>query len=298
MALDISHVCKQFGRKTAVQDLSFAMEDSGVFGLLGTNGAGKTTTIRMLLGILKQDTGTITWDGHPVTRENVSFGYLPEERGLYPKIGVGEQLVYFASLRGMDTQKAKQAIGRWYTRLDIGKYDRMTADQLSKGNQQKVQLAAALLHDPALVVLDEPLSGLDPVNTDLFVDVMHELAAAGKYIVLSSHQMEAVEAFCTNILMLKDGQTVLQGNLRTIKDSYGRTNLSIESPVDLRLKAELAGLTVLSQDARGLECKIPEEAAAYRFLRGLLDEGVRIDKFEVRTPSLHEIFVEKAGVSA
>lgn len=295
MGLNVSHVHKQFGRKTAVQDLSFTLESPGVFGLLGTNGAGKTTTIRMLLGILEQDTGTITWDGRRVTRENVSFGYLPEERGLYPKIRVGEQLLYFANLRGMDTQKAKQAIGYWYERLDIAKYDRMTADQLSKGNQQKVQLTAALLHDPDLVVLDEPLSGLDPVNTDLFVAVMHELVAAGKYIVLSSHQMEAVEAFCRDILMLKDGKTVLQGNLRAIKDGYGRTNLSLESPADLHEKAALAGLTVLSQNAQGMECHIQAEEDAYRFLRGLLDEGVRIDKFEVRTPSLHEIFVEKAG---
>lgn len=295
MGLQVEQISKQFGRKTAVQNLSFALESPGVFGLLGTNGAGKTTTIRMLLGILAQDSGTIAWDGRPVTRENVSFGYLPEERGLYPKIRVGEQLLYFANLRGMDTQKAKQAIGRWYERLDIAKYDRMTTDQLSKGNQQKVQLTAALLHDPDLVVLDEPLSGLDPVNTDLFVAVMHELVAAGKYIVLSSHQMEAVEAFCRDILMLKDGQTVLQGNLRAIKDSYGRTNLSIQSPRDLREKAELAGLTVLSQDAQGMECHIQAEENAYRFLRGLLDEGIRIDKFEVRTPSLHEIFVEKAG---
>lgn len=295
MGLNVAHVHKQFGKKIAVQDLSFAMEDPGVFGLLGTNGAGKTTTIRMLLGILEQDAGAITWNGRPVTRENVSFGYLPEERGLYPKIRVGEQLLYFANLRGMDTQKAKQAIGYWYERLDIGKYDRMTADQLSKGNQQKVQLTAALLHDPDLIVLDEPLSGLDPVNTDLFVAVMHELVAAGKHIVLSVHQMEAVEAFCQDILMLKDGRTVLQGNLRAIKDSYGRTNLSVESPEDLHEKAALAGLTVLSQNAQGMECRIQTEEDAYRFLRGLLDEGVRIDKFEVRTPSLHEIFVEKAG---
>lgn len=298
MGLQVEHIYKQFGRKTAVQDLSFVLESPGVFGLLGTNGAGKTTTIRMLLGILEQDSGNITWNGRPVTRENVSFGYLPEERGLYPKIRVGEQLLYFANLRGMDTQKAKQAIGRWYERLEISQYDQMTTDQLSKGNQQKVQLTAALLHDPDLIVLDEPLSGLDPVNTDLFVAVMHELVAAGKYIVLSSHQMEAVEAFCRDILMLKDGQTVLQGNLRAIKDSYGRTNLSIQSPEDLREKAKLAGLTVLSQDAQGMECHIQEEEDAYRFLRRLLDDGVRIDKFEVRTPSLHEIFVEKAGMQA
>lgn len=297
MGLNVAHVCKQYGRKTAVQDLSFSLESPGVFGLLGTNGAGKTTTIRMLLGILEMDTGSITWDGQRVVRENVSFGYLPEERGLYPKIKIGEQLLYFARLRGMEESAAKQAIARWYDRLSIGKYDRMTADQLSKGNQQKVQLTAALLHDPDLMVLDEPLSGLDPVNTDLFVQVMHELAAAGKYIVLSSHQMEAVEAFCRDILMLKDGQTVLQGNLRDIKDGYGRTNFLIDSPADLHEKAELAGLTVLSQDERGLECRIHEEADAYSFLRQLLDEGVRVDKFEVRTPSLHEIFVEKAGAS-
>lgn len=298
MGLHVEHVRKQYGGRTAVEDLSFTMDGPGVFGLLGTNGAGKTTTIRMLLGILEQDAGTIAWNGRPVTRENVSFGYLPEERGLYPKIRVGEQLLYFAGLRGLDTQAAKQAIRWWYERLGIAKYDRMTADQLSKGNQQKIQLAAALLHDPDLVVLDEPLSGLDPVNADLFAGVVRELAAAGKYIVLSSHQMEAVEAFCQDILMLKDGQTVLQGNLRAIKDGYGRTNLSVECGEDVRTRAEAAGLTVLEQDARGLECRIRDEADACRFLRGLLDDGVRIDRFEIRTPSLHEIFVEKAGAQA
>lgn len=295
MGLCISHIQKRYGQKAALCDLSFSLETPGVFGLLGTNGAGKTTTIRILLGILSQDAGTVEWNGRPVSRKSVSFGYLPEERGLYPKVPVGRQLAYFAALRGMDDAAAKVAISHWYGRLGIGQYDRMRADQLSKGNQQKVQLAAALLHDPDLVVLDEPMSGLDPVNTDLFVGVIGELAAAGKYIVLSSHQMPAVEAFCENILMLKDGETVLSGNLRDIKNGYGRTNLSVECAGDAAQLAAQAGLDVLRKTAGGAECRIRDDAQAASFLRALLDAGVRIDRFEVRTPSLHEIFVEKAG---
>lgn len=298
MGLAVSHIRKRYGGKVALEDLSFSMERPGVLGLLGTNGAGKTTTIRILLGILAQDAGTVQWDGRPVSRESVRFGYLPEERGLYPKVVVGRQLAYFAALRGMKEQDAKASIARWYERLDIGKYDNMKADQLSKGNQQKVQLAAALLHDPDLVVLDEPMSGLDPVNTDLFVGVIHELAAAGKYIVLSSHQMEAVETFCEDILMLKDGQTVLSGSLRAIKDGYGRTNLFVDCEGDAAAFAAEAGLDVLKSSAQGVECRIGGDDEAAAFLRALLEKGVRINRFEVRTPSLHEIFVEKAGGKA
>ena len=298
MSLCVSHIQKRYGKKDALRDLSFEMNTPGVFGLLGTNGAGKTTTIRILLGILSQDAGTVAWDGRPVSRESVKFGYLPEERGLYPKVTVGRQLAYFAALRGMDKAAAQKAVARWYDRLSIRRYDGMRADMLSKGNQQKVQLAAALLHDPDLVILDEPMSGLDPVNTDLFVGVIEELAAAGKYIVLSSHQMPAVEAFCENILMLKDGETVLSGNLREIKNSYGRTNLSVECAGDAAALAAQAGLAVLRKTPDGAECRIRDDAQAAAFLRALLDAGVRIDRFEVRTPSLHEIFVEKAGQSA
>ena len=295
MGLLVSGVTKRFGENTAVNKLSFSLEEPGVFGLLGTNGAGKTTTIRMILGILEKDAGRIEWNGKQVSRESVSFGYLPEERGLYPKIKVGEQLMYFAELRGMTVHKAKEVIKYWYERLDVAKYDGMKAEQLSKGNQQKIQFITALLHDPDLVILDEPLSGLDPVNSDLFKGIISELVERGKYVVMSSHQMADVEEYCRDILILVDGITVLSGNLKSIKRGYGRTNLYIGCEEDIIQRADGAGIKLVNKTATGYEFKIPNEDSAYAFIRGLMESGVRVDKFEIREPSLHEIFVEKAG---
>jgi ABC-2 type transport system ATP-binding protein len=295
LGLVVSNVSKHFGAKTAVDNISFTLDTPGVFGLLGTNGAGKTTTIRMILGILEKDSGSITWNGSAVKRENVSFGYLPEERGLYPRTKVFDQLNYFASLRGLYGQSAKKAINYWLDRLEVKKYADMNAEQLSKGNQQKVQLVASILHDPDLIVLDEPMSGLDPINADLFKSVILELVEKGKYIVMSSHQMESVEQFCRDILILVDGKTVLNGNLHDIKSSYGRTNLYIGCEADITPQIRELGINLLSRTAHGYELRIQSENAAYTLLRNLLDSGTVIDKFEIREPTLHEIFVEKAG---
>lgn len=202
MALTVEHIIKSFGEKIAVDDLSFSMEKSGVFGLIGTNGAGKTTTIRIILGIMKSDTGCASWDGRPITRENVRFGYMPEERGIYMKEKVREQLVYFGMLHKMTKTDASASADRWIERLGIGEYAGFAAEKLSKGNQQKVQLIATLVHNPELIFLDEPFSGLDPVNTELFRAVIRELVEDGRYIVMSSHQMATVEEYCENLLIL------------------------------------------------------------------------------------------------
>lgn len=295
MGLTVSNVTKRYGQKTAVDNLSFSLENPGVFGLLGTNGAGKTTTIRMILGILEKDSGKITWNGKEVSRESVSFGYLPEERGLYPQTKVMEQLMYFSKLRGMESGAAHKAIDYWLSRLDVKKYTDMNAEQLSKGNQQKIQLIAAILHNPDLVVLDEPLSGLDPVNADLFKEVILELVERGKYIVMSSHQMESVEEYCRDILLLIDGETVLSGNLREIKRSYGRTNLYIGCDYDIMPLAQAENITLISHTALGFDLRIPTENSAYSLLKKLLEKDIAVDKFEIREPTLHEIFVEKAG---
>lgn len=301
MGLEVRNVSKRFGNKTAVNNLSFSLEEPGVFGLLGTNGAGKTTTIRMILGILEKDEGTITWNGRPVSRDTVSFGYLPEERGLYPHVKVFDQLEYFANLRGIYGAKARKVIGYWLGRLGVAKYADMPAEQLSKGNQQKVQLIASILHDPDLIVLDEPMSGLDPVNADLFKSVILELVGKGKYIVMSSHQMEAVEQYCRDILLLIDGDTVLSGNLSEIKRGYGRTNLYIgvgdAAAAEGLVKTEAAalGMSVINTTASGFELRIHSDESAYTLLRKLLDANISLDKFEIREPTLHEIFVEKAG---
>ncbi|WP_319001297.1 ABC transporter ATP-binding protein [Clostridium estertheticum] len=226
MSLDVSSLVKTFGEKTAVDHISFKIENPGVFGLLGTNGAGKTTTIRMILGILEKDGGSIQWNGKPVTRETVKFGYLPEERCLYPKAKIVDQLSYFGKLRGMDGKSVKKAINYWFDRLKVTEYSNSTAEQLSKGNQQKIQFITALIHEPELIILDEPLSGLDPVNADLFKSVIYELVEKGKFIIMSSHRMESIEDYCEDLIILKDGKTVLNGNLKEIKSSYGRTKRS------------------------------------------------------------------------
>ena len=295
MALEVSAVVKKFNEKTAVDEISFKIEKPGVFGLLGTNGAGKTTTIRMILGILEKDSGVIQWNGKPVTRENVKFGYLPEERGLYPKAKIQEQLTYFGKLRGLDTKSVKKAISYWLDRLGVTEYANSTAEQLSKGNQQKIQLITALVHDPELIILDEPLSGLDPVNADLFKSVIYELIEKGKYIIMSSHQMQSVEEYCEELLILKNGQTVLQGNLKEIKASYGRTNLTVSCKEEIDSLIENQHMKLVSKNNAGYEFKIHSDEEAYGLLEKIMEAKVRLDKFEIREPSLHEIFVEKVG---
>ena len=295
MGLHISNVNKSFGDKKVVNDLSFSMDQPGVFGLLGTNGAGKTTTIRMILGILTKDSGRVDWDQKAIIRENVRFGYLPEERGIYPKAKVSEQLHYFARLRGMSRKEAKTSMDYWLERLKATEYTNVIAEQLSKGNQQKIQLISSIIHDPELLILDEPFSGLDPINTDLFKSVIKELLENGKYIIMSSHQMAAVEEYCREILILDNGDTILKGNLKEIKNGYGRTNLLIDCEGDLAPLAKDEGISDLTATATGFEMKISNDAQAHKLLDRIIKSGMRLDKFEIREPSLHEIFVELVG---
>lgn len=297
MGLLVRQVSKTFGDRKAVDAVSFSIEEPGVFGLIGTNGAGKTTTIRMILGVLDRDEGEISWNGGPLNRHTVRFGYMPEERGIYPKVRVLEQLVYFGQLRGMTKKAATAAADRWLARLGITEYRTMPAEKLSKGNQQKVQLIATLLHDPELIFLDEPFSGLDPINTDVFKGVLSELIGAGKYIVMSSHQMSTVEEYCRDLVILNRGKTVLQGNLRQIKASYGHTNLSVSCGTDILPLAESHGLRLLEKTAGGYEFKIDSDASAQAFLEELVARRIFPERFEIREPSLHEIFIEKVGAT-
>lgn len=295
MALVVSSLVKRFGDNTAVDRISFKIDRPSVFGLLGTNGAGKTTTIRLILGILKKDEGRIQWNGRPVTRETVRFGYLAEERGLYPKAKIVDQLSYFGKLRGMDGKAVKKAIGYWFDRLKVSEYANSTAEQLSKGNQQKIQFITALLHDPELIVLDEPLSGLDPVNADLFKGVIYELVGKGKFIIMSSHQMHSIEDYCEDIIILKAGTTVLKGNLKQIKAGYGRTNLNVSGGEGIDRLIDGLGMKLIARTAAGYELAIKSDAEAYRLLNKVMSSRIRLDKFEIREPSLHEIFIDKVG---
>lgn len=295
MSLIVSNVKKSFGSKIAVNGISFSIEKPGVFGLLGRNGAGKTTTIRMILGILQKDEGTISWKGKSITRESVKFGYLPEERGIYPKAKVEEQLVYFAKLRGMSTKEAKKSAKYWLARLGVEEYTNIITEHLSKGNQQKIQLISALIHNPELIILDEPFSGLDPVNAEAFKGVIRELIAEGKYIIMSTHQMQTIEEYCEELIILKNGQDVLSGNLKNIKHGYGRTNLTINCSEDIHNLISGMNLILKAKTAEGYEIKIKNDDEAYSLLEKLMKDKIKFDKFEIREPSLHEIFIEKAG---
>ena len=295
MGLKVENIKKCFGDKVAVDNISFEINNPGVFGLLGTNGAGKTTTIRMMLGIIKKDSGEITWNGKDVERKNVNFGYLPEERGIYPKTKIYEQLIYFAELRGMKKQDACKQIDYWMNRLKVEEYKNMQAEKLSKGNQQKIQFISAILHDPELIVLDEPFSGLDPVNTELLKDVILELVEKGKYIIMSSHQMTSIEEFCSDVVIINKGKTVLKGNLKEIKNSYPAKRLEINANQDITSYINEAGMHIEKNIDNNYEITIENEEQAHALIKKLIGQGIKLDKFELKKPSLNDIFIEKVG---
>ena len=295
MGLKIEKVTKHFGEKLAVDNISFEMDKPGVFGLLGTNGAGKTTTIRMMLGMLKKDSGEITWNGKPVERKNVNFGYLPEERGIYPKTKIYEQLIYFAELKGLKKEEACKEIDYWMGRLKVEEYKNMLAEKLSKGNQQKVQFITAILHNPELIVLDEPFSGLDPVNSELLKGVILELVEKGKYIIMSSHQMSSIEEFCSDVVIINRGKTVLKGNLKEIKDSYPAKRLEISVKQDITNQIQEAGMQIEKNIDNNYEITIQNEDQAHKLMKKLVEQGILINKFELKKPSLNDIFIEKVG---
>ena len=293
--LILDNVSKTFVGKKAVDGISFSLNKPGVFGLLGTNGAGKTTTIRMLLGIIKKDNGEITWNGKKVDRKSVNFGYLPEERGVYPKVKIYDQLMYFAELKGMKKQEVDSAIGTWAKKLKVEEYMQMPAEKLSKGNQQKIQFMTAVIHNPELVVLDEPFSGLDPVNTDLLKNIIIDLVKEGKYVIMSAHQMSTIEEFCSDILILNKGKTVLQGNLREIKDQYPANRVQIESNESIVENIAKLGLEIENEKNNEYTVKIDNEEQAHNLLNELVKDRKTINKFEITKPTLNDIFIEKVG---
>ena len=256
---------------------------------------GKTTTIRMLLGILKKDSGEITWNGKTVERKNVNFGYLPEERGVYPKTKIIDQLVYFAMLKGMTKEAAISAIKKWAEVLKVEEYLEMQAEKLSKGNQQKIQFMTAIIHNPELIVLDEPFSGLDPVNTEILKNIILNLVEQGKYIIMSSHQMASIEEFCTDILILNKGKTVIKGNLKEIKDKYpvNRLELSVNENIEKYIKE--MQLTIEKETNYQYTIKIADEIKPRKLLNNLIQNGIPVNKFEIKKPTLNDIFIEKVG---
>ena len=295
MGLKLENVSKKFVGKQAVDNISFEVNKPGVFGLLGTNGAGKTTTIRMLLGIIKKDTGEITWNGKKVERKSVNFGYLPEERGVYPKTKIYDQLMYFAKLKGMNQKDADTAIKKWAKVLKVEEYLPMPAEKLSKGNQQKIQFMTAIIHNPELIVLDEPFSGLDPVNTEILKNVIIDLVKEGKYIIMSSHQMASIEEFCTDILILNKGKTVLKGNLKEIKEGYKANRLEISTDKNIDKYINDFDMDIEFSKNNDYSIKINSEEKAHKLLENLVKDHIEVNKFEIKKPTLNDIFIEKVG---
>lgn len=295
MGLVLKNVSKAFVGKQAVDDISFSLDKPGVFGLLGTNGAGKTTTIRMLLGIIKKDSGEITWQGKEVDRKNVNFGYLPEERGVYPKTKIFDQLMYFAELKGMKKDEAVKSINKWAKELKVEEYMQLPAEKLSKGNQQKIQFMTAIIHNPELVVLDEPFSGLDPVNTEILKNIIIDLVKNGKYVIMSAHQMATIEEFCSDILILNKGKTVLQGNLKEIKETYPANRVEIDTNQDIKNYIKEMKLDIENETNNDYIIKISNEDSAHMLLNRLILDGIKVDKFEIKKPTLNDIFIEKVG---
>lgn len=310
MSLIVENLTKSYGDKVVVDHLSFSVPQPGVYALLGTNGAGKTTSIRMMLNMLARDEGTVLWNGSPLSVATCNVGYLAEERGLYPKYRLLDQLLYFARLRGVSAEEGQKRVRYWAERLHAEEYlypprkgrggdkatgPSMKAEQLSKGNQQKMQLMTALISDPELIVLDEPLSGLDPVNTDLFKGIIREQIEKGKTLIMSSHQMATVEEFCTEITIMDRSKTVLQGNLNRIKKGYGRVHLQLKVEGDARATILRSGAQILTQKENEYACKVTGEQQANQLLLLLIEAQLPIITFDLREPTLHEIFVSKVG---
>ena len=293
MILELKNIDKSFGEKEVLKGVTFTAEGGKAFGLLGRNGAGKTTTIRILMNVFPANSGEVLLDGKPIDYTNIGIGYLPEERGLYPKKKIIEQLVYFAELKGMNAKDATKAVGYWLERLGMIEYRNKRLDTLSKGNQQKIQLVTALAHNPHIVILDEPFSGLDPVNAMLLKDVVKEQISLGKIVLFSSHQMSYIEEFCDSIAIINAGKVAICGDLRDIKRNYVRDKLVVSTTAPEQIKTDFGEACQERDDGTLLiQLASPEDKQA--MMKRLVDH-YDIDEVKVFEPSLNDIFVEYAG---
>ncbi len=302
MILEVKNIRKSFGDKEVLHGVSFQVESGKALGLLGRNGAGKTTTIRILMDVFHANSGEILLDGRQFQPRKHQIGYLPEERGLYPKRTVIDQMVYLATLRGMKPGEARVSAKKWLERLEVAEYETKKLETLSKGNQQKVQLAATLVNNPDMVILDEPFSGLDPVNSQILKDVVNELINDKRLVIFSSHQMSYVEEFCDNIAIINQGQVVLDGQLKDIKKEYGRNRLMLAAEnhtleeLARKVEGEWQGLARVSgRKKEFLVLELSEGADKRAFLERLAKSDVDVEKFGRYEPSLNDIFVAKVG---
>ena len=293
MILELKNIDKSFGEKEVLKGVSFTAEGGKAFGLLGRNGAGKTTSIRILMNVFPANSGEVLIDGKPIDYDKIGIGYLPEERGLYPKKLIIDQLVYFAELKGMSAKDAVKAVDYWLGRLGMSEYRNKRLDTLSKGNQQKIQLITALAHDPDIVILDEPFAGLDPVNAMLLKDVVKEQIAKGKIVLFSSHQMSYIEEFCDSIAIINAGKVAISGDLHEIKRTYPRDKIVVSTQDPEKIMADLGDICTEREDGTLLiQLASPDEKQS---MMKRLVESYDIDEVKVFEPSLNDIFVEYAG---
>ncbi len=295
MRVEAQSISKTFGEVQALKDFSFVIEKGKALGLLGRNGAGKTTAIRILLGILPSDTGKVLVDNKKLSFDENAFGYLPEERGLYLKYTVKSQLMHFASLYGMKKKEALNSIEYWLEKFEISEYLNKKVETLSKGNKQKIQLIVAVMHNPEVIILDEPFSGLDPVNVELFKTVIRELLAKGKTLIFSSHRMADVEEFCDDIIMLKKGETILQGNLNRIKEDYGIKGLVVEGEEKVQDLLKELGFEALEFKKGSYRINLKDLEKGKELLRKITNTDLDIRGFYFERPSLNDIFIERLG---
>ena len=302
MLLEVKDLHKKFGEKEVLHGITFQVASGRALGLLGRNGAGKTTTIRILMDVFRADSGEMLLDGKKFIPGKHRIGYLPEERGLYPKRRVIDQMIFLGTLRGMSSREAAASADRWLKRLEVDEYRNKKLETLSKGNQQKVQLASTLVHDPEIVILDEPFSGLDPVNAQILKDVIGELIAEDRLVIFSSHQMSYVEEFCDHIAIIDQGNVTLAGELKEIKKEYGRNRLILAaegiSKDELKPVAEklLEGVAkVAGEKKEFLILELEESAGRRQVLERLAASELSVEAFGSYEPSLNDIFVEKVG---
>jgi len=293
--LTVDRIVKHYGDKTAVNGLSFEVSEGEIYGLLGANGAGKTTTMRMILGLIMPDEGEVRYFGKPYGKEQLSMlGYLPEERGLYPKIRVSDQLIYLAQLRGMSRRDADASLRRWLEKFEVPEYYGKKVEELSKGNQQKIQFIAAVIHRPKIVILDEAFSGLDPVNVELLKTAVKELRDSGTSMVFSTHRMEHVEELCENITILDRSRPVLQGSIREIKKRFPRERVVIAADQPIQGLETVPGVRSVTKEGDGYALVIDSPETAQAVLRHALAQGP-VRHFELLEPTLNEIFIKTVG---
>jgi ABC-2 type transport system ATP-binding protein len=298
VTLAVEHVRKRFGSVIALDDLSFEVAEGEVFGFLGPNGAGKTTTMRIALGVVRADSGRITWRGRsPLEMPRRVWGYLPEERGLYHRMVVLDQLVYFGELYGLTRERATRSARAWLARFQVPELAERRAEELSKGNQQKVQLVAAVLHDPEVMLMDEPFTGLDPVNVSILREAFLDLRRDGKTLVFSTHQMQTVETMCESVAIVDRGRLVVGGRLRDVKRSAGRlaVRIGFEAATDTGWLDAIGGASVIRRGVDEAELALDAGAEPDAILAAALSRGLRIRRFEVVEPSLEQVFLERVG---